>query len=391
MTETFSDILVELDDRSKENYTVYIDEGLDPVKPVRFATKEVDIFSPYFQVGEGGRFGIAHGGKADIDDLLRNRRKLEANAKGHLDANGFRDICKLLDHGLYDVYGKITHNAIEVIGFLNPSFLMGFESVTFIVAIFNQSTLALCLRELHRLDLREYQTDFQFFDTHLVKGQRVEVFHLLNAADSASKTNLKKLLGDEHGIKVRVIDAIAEVVDQELAGRDYCWAVNREFEAIGNVLRGRSMPMKCNGLNAYKECDAVAMLGCANPQPWQAPILKEKLNLDDGALYETWNLAPVYQAIGRCSIRDRDSDDSVTLIVLAEREAKKMVELFIGATFKGQLGKLERLGKHNVARIYTPKDNVAYSKYRKKLQANGEAFLRKDEWYESIRIRNIRR
>lgn len=384
-TETFVDILAELDDWTKSQFHVFVDEGLDPVKTMEFSTKELDIFRPYFEIDGAGKFAIAKGHKGNVEDLLRNKRALAGKGLGHLDVKEFREICELIDGPTYDVFGEINDNAIEVIGFLNPQTLMPFASLTFIVAIFNQSVLALCLRELHQADLREFQLDFPFFDTHRECGRRMEVFHLLNAADNASLANLSKPVPEGGG--QRVVDRIAEIAAERLRGVKYCWTVNNKYEPDIKGILGDDgyMPMQCHGLNAYKERTAVAMLGCKNPTPWQRPILKAKLHLDDDELHELWNLSPVYQAIGRCAIRDRESNADITVVVLSRREAERLAKIFEGAKFQGQLGDLPRLGKQNAAIGYTKADNSAYSKYRMRCLKAGNDFLQKDEWHEKIR------
>ncbi|TRV14752.1 MAG: hypothetical protein EWV41_00620 [Microcystis wesenbergii Mw_MB_S_20031200_S109] len=384
-TETFVELLSLLDDWTKREFYVFIDEGLDPIKPIEFTTRELGIYRPYFNVGPDEKFSIADGYKGDIDKLLHDRKGLKENKLGHLDVAGFKEICKLIEGPTYDVYGKIGDNSVEVIGFLNPKALYAFASITFIVAIFNQSVLALCLRHLHGCDLQELLLDFDYHDTHRECGPRMEIFHLLSGADTASQNKLNMRLPEEQGGQI-VASRIAEIVSKEFAGRDYCWTINAGFDAIEATMEeGRYMPMKCHGLNGFQECDAVAMLGSANPTPWQGPILKQLLGLDDDKLFEVFNLSPVYQAVGRCGIRDRKFQGQISVVVLGSREAEKLARIFQGAQFRGQMGDIPRLGRQNRNMKYTRADNNAYYKYRKSCDAKGVAALPKDNWFGEFR------
>ena len=156
------------------------------------------------------------------------------------------------------------------------------------------------------------------------------------------------------------------------------------------------MPAMSAGLDIFKRYDAVVSLNVVNPQPWVKNAIKNIFELDDDVIYELWRFGFTYQTIGRCSIRVRESDRAILVVVVSEQCAKKVSQLFKGSKIAGQCTDLPRFSKSSKAGRplatdvrYTPADNSAFSKYKKRAVANDEIPLEKGDWFEKIRKGNI--
>lgn len=393
-TETFRNILPRITDNRKAEYNVFLDEGIDPVDQVKFNTRHQDLFLEPITVNEDSSFFINPGRREILDTVANNPERLATIEREELNIPNFRKLAKLLVSDIYDVYGDVLENSIRAIAFLRPDHFLSFRSVTMIMAIFEQSLLALFWTEKYGIEFRPYETAHDLFDTHHAKGPRMRIHHLLHPGDNASRLNLERHFrtGErdttaENG--ERVIDRIAQIVEDNFGNLPYCWATNTYFTNNGNVLSGNRMPVRCAGLDSFRRMDVVASLASMNPEPWVKNMITDRVEITDRNLYELWKLSFTYQTIGRCSIRDRTSERWVDVIVLSRDCAERIRQLFPGSEIVGQLGDLPHFGAMQQRRgpareptPYTRADNSAWHRYR---QGNPNTGLTKQEWYETIR------
>lgn len=153
------------------------------------------------------------------------------------------------------------------------------------------------------------------------------------------------------------------------------------------------MPTVSAGLNEYRYFDNVVSLVCINPAPWVKNRVQELFALEDDDLYELWRFSHTYQTVGRCSLRLRERERPITVVVTSKKCAIQLADLFFGAKIEGQITNLPRYSglsptesaaSHGVA--YTKADNTAYSKYRKRQTTKGLEPLSKESWFESLRL-----
>ncbi len=273
---------------------------------------------------------------------------------------------------------------------LRPGEFLSFRSVTIIMAIFNQSLLALFWREKYGITFREYETAHDLFDTHNLKGPLLRIHYSLHPDDTASRLNLERdwQTGSANGsveTQERVIDKIARAIENRFGPVPYCWSANSFFANSPYVLSGIRMPQHCAGLDIYKRNDVVVSLYCENPPPWVKNLITQHVNIADAELYELWKLSHTYQTIGRCSLRNRDANREIDVVVISRDCANRIHELFPGSQIIGQLTDLPSYrsmrrgrGPAQNRRTYTNAETQAWRRWRER---NPDYEGTKEDWY----------
>ena len=151
------------------------------------------------------------------------------------------------------------------------------------------------------------------------------------------------------------------------------------------------MPVRCAGLDSFGRFNNVAALATCLPPTWVKDTIIRMLGTNGTEFYQSWRLADTYQTIGRCSIRVRESQAPITLIVLSEEEATALGKLFPGSKLMGQLGNLPSMKQHrkrarNDGNDYSPQDTRAYSKFKGRRMKRGQEVPDKATWYVEVRI-----
>ncbi len=397
---TFKYLMGKLDDAQKAKFSVFIDEGLPPFEAVNFSPNNHDQFLQYFVQDELGFISP----KDDCIEILQHvayaPKRLAELHLDHLKIKEFMQICEMVVSENFDVYLHTTDKSIMVVGLLSPRQMLPFHSVTLIVAIFEQTLLPILWKQRYDVEFHPFEIEAELYDTHIEKGPSIKISYILNERDTASKENLnsnsqtgKKY---ERNEKKRVIYAAAETIRKQYPEDNYCWAANNDFLNFGDILSGSQMPPVSAGIDDYKRYDNVVSLVCMNHVPWVKNVLKKIFQLDDDILYELWRLSYTYQTVGRCSLRLRDSDRPINMIVISRRCAEQLAELFIGAEIVGQLTNLpscREMRKANKPKNpdkpnYDRSDHKAYYKYRTREIAKGKVPLAMKDWYLTIRLVN---
>lgn len=399
-TETFRNILPNIEPNAKGDYHVFLDEGIDPVDSVSFSPGNQGLFLEPIDVGEDSSFSIADGGRELLEAVAKRPGRLAAMGREELDTANYRKLAKFLVSDIFDVYGTVGAKAIRAIALLRPDYFLPFKSVTIIMAIFQQSLLALFWQQKYGVIFQPLELN-GLFDTHRVKGPSIRIFHLLHPDDTASVMNLKRDWetgepnADDRGGR-RVIDRAVQAVEDRYHDT-CCWAANAFLRNDQNALTGERMPVKCAGIDRFKQFDNVVSMACINPQPWVKNLVTEHVDIADADLYELWKLSYTYQTIGRSSIRNRDVDRPIEVVVISKRCAEQIHELFEGSEIVEQLTDLpsykemkrQRGPAKNPNGIrYVRNDNSAWSKY---LRTHPDNELTKEEWYVQIRLPRLQK
>lgn len=393
-TETFRNLLPRIPDQIKATYHVFLDEGIDAIDYVQFRTPNQAPFLDLIEIGTDHSFSIAANGRELLEAVARNPARLAAMERQELSVPQFQKIAKLLVADIYDVYGEISAININVVAFLRPDHFLSFRSVTIIMAIFEQSLIALFWREKYGIEFRAYETNHNLFDTHRLKGHLISIHHALHPDDNASVLNLKRnsVTGEHNGNAAnqeQVIDRIAEAVERHFGDRAYCWAANSFFANAPRVLADPRMPTECAGMDVFRHHNIVVSLTCINPPPWVKNIITHHVEIADSELYELWKLSHTYQTIGRCSLRNRESNRPIDVVVISRDCAERINQLFEGSQIIGQLtdlpsyeGMRRRRGRAQGRRTYIPAENTAWNRYR---NSHPDTTLTKEEWFDTIR------
>ncbi|MFC0159515.1 hypothetical protein ACFFKB_16330 [Mameliella alba] len=399
-TKTFEFLLEKLMQHEKQRFEVFVDEGLPAIRQESFSPGNKGDFLKYLTRDEEGFASPAPGKKEILEWVARSQAKLKGQNLEHLAVTAFKNICELVVSGNYDVVVTETDKSIEALGLLSPEPLKDFKAVTLIVAIFERTLLPILWEKRHGIEFEEFPKQEGLFDAHVVKGPFMTIWHVLHEGDLPSLRNLQRNYetgeANEQDEGQQVITKAAQFIEAHFKGREYCWAANDNFKNEQGILTGIEMPVQSEGMDGYKQCDGVASLDCINPQPWVKNRLKALLELEDDHLYELWRFSNTYQTVGRCSLRVRDKNQPIDVVVVSSSCAKLLSELFVGSQVAGQLGDLPRLSgltpkekaqaKHGNA--YTPADHSAYSKYKNRLENKGLPVLDKEDWFEQIRKQN---
>lgn len=396
-TVTFEFLLANLSDDEKAQFKVFIDEGLSPIQTEQFSPKNNDEFLSLFDQSEDGFITAKQGSSEIVEWVAVQPNKLAAAGLEHFDIPAFRQICKLVHSRNYDVFLDTIANSIRIVAVLSPQNLKSFASVVMIVAIFERTLLPILWQQRHAVEFVDFPLNDVLYDTHIEKGAQIKIWHLHHPSDGPSKRNLTRNweTGDDNEkdpVK-QVIYHAAQIVNDTFPEGAFCWCANNFFQNTNTVLEGRRMPPICAGLNDFKRFHTVVSLLSMNPDAWIKTVMIKLFDLEDGQLYELWRFSHTYQMIGRCSLRVREYEGDINIVVLSKRCADQLHELFVGSEVVGQLGNLPRYSGLTIAEArregmgiqYTRNDNAAFSKYNKRNRENGLPSLSKEQWYETER------
>lgn len=393
-TETFRNVLPRIPAEQKRQYAVFMDEGIEAVAFAEFRTRNQRLFLEPIRVGDDDSLSIAPNSREILEAVVSGSARLAAMEREELAVPQYQEIAKFLVADIYDVYGAISERTIRVVAMLRPDEFLAFRSVTIIMAIFEQSLLALFWREKYGIVFEEYPSRQELFDTHQIKGRLLRIHYALHPNDNASAKNLKRnwQTGNTNELPAsgdRVIDQIAGAVEDRFGDRPYCWAANGFFANAPRILTGERMPTQCAGLDVFKRNDTVVSLTCINPPPWVKNIIVQHIQITDGELYELWKLSHTYQTIGRCSLRDRQAEREIDVVVVSRDCADRIHGLFPGSEIIGQLADLPSYramgGGRGPARnrqTYTQADNQAWYRFR---QSHPDYAGSKEDWYREYR------
>ncbi|MEQ8711028.1 MAG: hypothetical protein RIC36_18750, partial [Rhodospirillales bacterium] len=381
--------------RPKASYHLFLDEGIEAIDQFSFNPQHPELFMDPIGIGDDNSFTISEGQTELLRTVAHHPAELAAMGREELSIQVYQELAKALVSGLYDVYGTVGPNQIRAIALLHPESFMAFRSVTMIMAIFEQSLLALFWTEKYNISFQQSEIGTELFDTHREKGHLIRIHHVLHEGDNASRMNLERhwQTGESRAnglTQERVIDRIALDVEARFGQAPYCWSANRFFMNHPPILLGNRMPVKCAGLNGFQNFDIVISLASVNPPPWVKNMVLEQISISEEELYELWKLSHTYQIIGRCSLRLRDANRPIDVVVISRNCADNIHRLFEGSQIVGQLTDLpcysamqrRRGPARNRGIHYTGADNTAWTRYRK---ANEGTAMTKEEWYAQIR------
>ena len=155
-----------------------------------------------------------------------------------------------------------------------------------------------------------------------------------------------KLREDECHIFVSPTVDLAQEIYQRMK-RDLAGSPLAEnLVLITNQHKARGRSVRKTVLNEMRSrFNNVAALATCLPPTWVKDTIIRMLGTNGTEFYKSWRLADTYQTIGRCSIRVRESQAPITLIVLSEEEATALGKLFPGSKLNLHQKEHERIRK----------------------------------------------
>jgi len=242
-----------------------------------------------------------------------------------------------------------TTSVLEYASYIDPGYFQGFREVLFLSALFEQTVLYHLWTKALGVTFKRHP-DFpseMLRDTHGEQSRFLAVGHLLHREDSSSKDSLSRnLLTGKTGEKVqgqRVLDHLVRTAAGHFGEQQFLLQTNvgtgyEEGKALVPT-KAIPIPMFAHGLNKWQHVDNVVALGVTNPNPQQLTWVKERTGLSSKAVTQAFRIHTIYQALGRCAIRNIDqTTSSKTVLTAGADDAKFLYQLFAGSLWLGQVG-----------------------------------------------------
>ena len=223
------------------------------------------------------------------------------------------------DH--WDVYAPVHDNKdyAKFHAILRPTFLKGFETVTFMGAGFDLTLLSKIWR--NSVTFTEHPDIKPRYNVH-------ENAHLLTllcvTEDAYSKTKQKR---ECHG-GGRFIEEYAKKANDYFDGKRYIYSANNDFQHQEKMISGVRISNVSHGLNSYTDHNAYVQLSALNETPEQLHFLKHVCQISSSEVFVATNVLTAYQNIMRMSLRDPSSTNECMAIVPDKRIVDVLVEGF---------------------------------------------------------------
>jgi hypothetical protein len=244
-----------------------------------------------------------------------------------------------------------TTHVLEYASYISPDYFGGFREVLFLSALFEQTVLYHLWTKALGVTFQEHP-EFPaelLRDTHGEQARFLAVGHLLNKDDTSSRDNLgRNLLTGQTGEKVqgqRVLDHLVRTASAHFEDAKFLLQTNvgTGYEEGKSLLPSNAIPipMFAHGLNKWQDIDNVVALGVTNPNPQQLAWTKERTGLNSKQVTQAFRIHTIYQALGRCAIRNAEQTSTPkTVLTSGVEDAKFLHNLFKGSLWLGQVGNL---------------------------------------------------
>jgi hypothetical protein len=354
-TKTFLTILPLIP--NKRNWRVILDEAFQPIQFLEWELGDEDpeaskeFFFDTFELLPEKHDRIVP--KPDKSQLARDIASRNWGKIGQQWSSLDDYASNITNKALRTEFVTYRGNTMVIAVYAMPWEFSKFHEVIILSALFRESLLYYLWRS--------FEVDFQshpYFrpgdvdDIHHLQGKHVSIGHLLHENDRASKYNLQRNWKtgkpQEAQVGERVIDKLLETVVDSYRGVDCLLSVNnwvkpKDYSLPENIKR---IPMTAHGLNEYKDVCNVAVLSVTNPEPHQLKWLVTRfkdMGVTEEAIYKVYRIHSIYQAVGRTAVRTKDDARPKEFIVLSAQDARFLHNLFVGSTWKGQIGDLPNL------------------------------------------------
>jgi hypothetical protein len=401
-TETFRRLVPILTDDEASQITVFLDEGIQPLERVSITGDHLNIMTDKIVQGEDLILRPKKGCKKELEEIAFHEGKAIQAGNILLTNKYCRDLAALIINEIYDCIGDIGERHILAVGILRPHLFVRFHELVIIQAAIHSGSLSILWRAHYGIEMEPYELPEQLWDSEKNKGPLIDIWHILHHNDNASCRNLgrnyksgqlNEKFDKRREVYERVIDYGAMVVSKFFDGEKFIWNANLDYRNEEGLLPNEfRLPPRAEGMDEWKSIHNVACLLAVNLPPPVANLISKYTGISHKELYQRERFAYVYQTIGRCSIRDRNANNRIKLIVLSRDDADKLAGLFAGARVTGQLGDLPRLAgmeKRSLPDIEKyggwSKQRVAFAKYKYKTVLNGLMPLSKNDWWDNVR------
>lgn len=231
-----------------------------------------------------------------------------------------------------------------------------FDEVIFLAALFEDTMLAILWARVYGVDFQRHEGIVSKLspdrNTHVTQARNLYFGHLLHREDRATRTNLEKHFEtgkDSAAPGYRVIDWCVRAVEKFFEDiqigrgtRDEPWLLQMNGRYTdkhsSEGAPWRLIPAVAHGLNSFQDSHDIAALAVTNLSTPQLRWLRDLIpGLGGDEAMRAQRMPTIYQAVGRCSLRDMTSDEANFVIVLGKDDAEYLHRTFAGSTLLGQI------------------------------------------------------
>lgn len=228
-----------------------------------------------------------------------------------------------------DAYASLVSDdgkrkSLDFLSFQRSEYVKGFASVTVLGANFDETELYKIWEKLDNITWKPHPviTSNLRYQTH-TNGSRLTIKYVIDG--NWSQNHAAKLLNDK-----TVLDSVCAVMEAEL-GQEFLWQANKKHDYLFEY--GDRLPQVAHGINrhSYQNKHGVALVKAINHSSGPAAFLKE-IGLTQEELKVTLQYQNEYQAMMRCSLRNPQATEPVTVCVVSEGSARWIAKHFPGCT-----------------------------------------------------------
>lgn len=226
-----------------------------------------------------------------------------------------------------NAYGQLvanqgTRKSVDFYAFHKSDFVVDFASTTIMGANFDETELAKIWEKLDSIEWKPHPVISQNLRyTKHQNGNRLTIKYLIQG-------NWSQYFGGLAHPRGTNLTAIAGAMTEEL-GDEFLWQANKKDDSLFH--EGDRLPQVVHGINrkSYQSKLGVALVKAINHSSGTAAFLKD-IGLSAEELKVTLQYQNEYQAMMRCSLRDPNATEEVTVCVVSEGSARWLAALFPG-------------------------------------------------------------
>ncbi|WP_454884014.1 DEAD/DEAH box helicase family protein [Sphingomonas oryzagri] len=289
------------------------------------------IVTDHLEASEEIREGIASVQATDTSAL----EELVTNRKDDMNVENFLPLLRPVlgrDQKVYvgtKAYADLIENPdtmghVDFFAILEPTFVQGFKSVTFMGANAEQTEMFVLWNELFDVDWQKHSDlgSKLLYDKH-PSGSRLTVSYLFD--ENWSKTQAKA-----EDVDGTTLQKVQRFIHKHFESERFLWHANasvsdRFFNPYDRL------PSLAHGLDRedYRKCNRVVLLSALNRKPAAYAFL-DKLGIDNHVAHAMIGYQSDYQSMMRCSLRDPSAIAEVEVVVMSKGSAEWIEQRFPG-------------------------------------------------------------
>lgn len=325
------DILEKLPDTHRQFWHVFVDEMPSGFKPHHLQIAVTHAHVTAHLSADHELTGDAMEVQAASEGALR---LLAKNEDGDAGLDVFHDLANdVLNPNKFVLVNR--HNYARLIAptgkdkvtsffaILQPGFLKAFASVTIMGANLEETELYLLWEKLLSVNwIKHPLLSKKLRYSHHENGSRLTIKYLIDG-------NWSKYHAALPHDGMTILDTVTETMEREL-GPDFLWQANKDVDD-NQFTNGIRLPGKAHGQNRprFMSCHNVALASALNHKKAASDFLK-LINFTAEEIKTVLQYQNEYQAMMRCSLRDRDATAPVTVFVVSKGSADWLAARFPG-------------------------------------------------------------